>query len=206
MFERFTADSRQLLQDSQMEARRLRHGFIGCEHLLLALTLQPSVAPTLADAGASHDTVDLAVRSLVGSIDLDASALANVGIDLASVRDRVEDTFGTGALHAAAFALDLRAGHRFRRRERGWLGGRRHRPAPAISPCADGSVPFTGRAKQALEQALRLSLRSASPTVNPEHIASAVVAMSEGIVPALLAELGVDREYLHRALHDRLAS
>ncbi|MDQ6617799.1 MAG: Clp protease N-terminal domain-containing protein [Actinomycetota bacterium] len=86
-----------------MEAHRLLHGFIGCEHLLLALTLQSSVASIFSDAGVRHDRVDSAVRRLVATVDLDASTLANIGIDLATVRNRVEESFGTGALETAAF-------------------------------------------------------------------------------------------------------
>ena len=38
MFERFTADARAVVIHAQQHARRLRHRYIGCEHLLLALT------------------------------------------------------------------------------------------------------------------------------------------------------------------------
>ena len=37
MFERFTVDARQAVKLAQEEARRLGHGFIGCEHALLGL-------------------------------------------------------------------------------------------------------------------------------------------------------------------------
>ena len=36
MFERFTEDARHVVVQAQADARRLEHGFIGCEHLLLA--------------------------------------------------------------------------------------------------------------------------------------------------------------------------
>ena len=37
MFERFTDGARQVVVQAQSQARQLGHGFIGCEHLLLAL-------------------------------------------------------------------------------------------------------------------------------------------------------------------------
>ena len=37
MFERFTAEARQVVVGAQHEARRLHHGSIGTEHLLLSL-------------------------------------------------------------------------------------------------------------------------------------------------------------------------
>ena len=46
MFERFTTEARQTVVGAQTEARRLRHRWIGTEHLLLALLAQdtPSTA------------------------------------------------------------------------------------------------------------------------------------------------------------------
>ena len=38
MFERFSADARQVVVHAREEAQLLHHGFIGCEHLLLALS------------------------------------------------------------------------------------------------------------------------------------------------------------------------
>ena len=46
MFERFTADARRVVVEAQEEARRLHHGRIGTEHLLLALLEEDS--PTAA--------------------------------------------------------------------------------------------------------------------------------------------------------------
>ena len=36
MFERFTADGREIVVAAQKHARRLGHNYIGCEHLLLS--------------------------------------------------------------------------------------------------------------------------------------------------------------------------
>ena len=58
MFERFTHEARQTVIGAQIEARQLRHGRIGTEHLLLALLTQdtPSTA-VLSRYGLTHDSV-----------------------------------------------------------------------------------------------------------------------------------------------------
>ena len=53
MFERFTASARQIVVRAQSEARELGHGFIGCEHLLLALLAADEPA---ADVLRAHRT------------------------------------------------------------------------------------------------------------------------------------------------------
>ena len=49
MFERFTDNARQVVVQAQSEARQFGHGFIGCEHLLLAVvTLDEPPPPSCA--------------------------------------------------------------------------------------------------------------------------------------------------------------
>lgn len=47
MFERFTEDARQVVVNGQDEARKLKHNYIGVEHLLLGLLHGPSLAETV---------------------------------------------------------------------------------------------------------------------------------------------------------------
>ena len=56
MFERFTAEARQVVVSSQDEARGLHHRFIGTEHLLLGLLDQEGTATyaVLARHGVTH--------------------------------------------------------------------------------------------------------------------------------------------------------
>ncbi len=68
MFERFTDRGRRVLVLAQEEARLLNHAFIGTEHILLGLI---------------HEGDGVAAR-----------ALADLGISLESVRERVEETIG----------------------------------------------------------------------------------------------------------------
>jgi ATP-dependent Clp protease ATP-binding subunit ClpA len=99
MFERFTSEARQTVVGAQEEARRLHAARIGTEHLLLALLAQEgsASAAALARHGLVHDSVAETIRGY-GTAELDAEALTTLGIDLDAVRDRVEATFGPGAL------------------------------------------------------------------------------------------------------------
>ena len=99
MFERFTSEARQTVVGAQEEARRLHAARIGTEHLLLALLAQEgsASAAALARHGLAHDSVAETIRGY-GTGELDAEALTTLGIDLDAVRDRVEATFGPGAL------------------------------------------------------------------------------------------------------------
>src|SRR5438034_6544076 len=99
MFDRFDPGAREVLVRAQNEAHRLHHGWLGCEHLLLALTTDHAEARrTLAGHGVTHASVDDAIARLVGRGVTDADALASIGIDLGEVRARVDEAFGPGAL------------------------------------------------------------------------------------------------------------
>ena len=87
------------------EARRLGHNYVGTEHVLSVLVRDPDSSATrlLATLGATADAVEreLACWLEEGSTAesrIDPQALATLGIDFESVRDRVEKTFGPGAL------------------------------------------------------------------------------------------------------------
>src|SRR5262249_14528436 len=142
MFERFTGQAREVVVRAQAQARRLGHGYIGCEHLLLSVVGTDSPAgDVLRSLGLTPEAVESAMRSILsgGGPVLDREALAAVGIDLDVVRERVEAAFGPGAL--------TRPPQRQRRRlRRGWRRQRRCRTgAPS------GHIPFTPRAKKCLQ-------------------------------------------------------
>src|SRR3954447_5223831 len=101
MFERFTNEARPAVAGAQSEARRLHHSHIGTEHLLLALLTQDTASTAvLFRSGLAHGGGRNAIRGHRGGEDLDADALTTLGIDLDGLRDRVEATFGPGALDA----------------------------------------------------------------------------------------------------------
>jgi hypothetical protein len=83
------------------EARRLGHSYVGTEHVLLALTRDPEGGATkvLSRLGVTHgDIKRSAVLTALWAPRIDPEALATLGIDLETVRERVEETFGHGAL------------------------------------------------------------------------------------------------------------
>jgi len=168
MFERFTASAREVVVGAQVEARELGHGSIGTEHLLLALLARPGTptAQVLVRHGLTRPQVQEAVTTLVGSDDLDAEALGTLGIDLAAVRDRVEATFGPGA-------LDDPSGRR-RGAERG------------------GHIPFSPRAKKVLELSLREAIALGSKSITEAHIALGLLREGQGLAMKVLHDRGVD--------------
>jgi ATP-dependent Clp protease ATP-binding subunit ClpA len=179
MFERFTAEARQVVVGAQHEARRLHHGRIGTEHLLLSLLgQQTSSAAVLARHGLTRDGVADAVVGYVGNGDLDAEALTALGIDLDAVRTTVEATFGAGALDR-----------------------------PASGPRdLQGHIPFTPRAKKVLELSLREAIAMKSKGIADGHIALGLLREGEGLAAKVLADRGIDPADLRRDLTEALRS
>ena len=177
MFERFTDDARQAVVLAQQEAVALHHGWIGTEHLLLGvLRADGDGARLLAGfgvdaAGVRDDVVRIVGR---GEDDIDHDALATLGIDLEAVRERVERAFGPGALS------------RRRRCRRGVLG--RH-------------VPFTARAKKALELTLREAINLDERNLRTEHLVLGLLREGDGVAARILTERGVT----HAAARERIA-
>ncbi len=178
MFERFTTEARQTVVGAQAEARRLHHGRVGTEHLLLALLSQDTAsAAVLSRHGLTHDAVAAVVQGYRGAGDLDPDALHTLGIDLDAVRDRVEATFGPGA-------LDTPRG----------VGG------PA------GHIPFSPRAKKVLELSLREAIAMKSRSIRDGHIALGLLREGQGLAMKALADRGVDTIGLRRDLTAVLSS
>jgi ATP-dependent Clp protease ATP-binding subunit ClpA len=178
MFERFTTEGRAVVVLAREEARRLRHGYVGTEHLLLGLLDEGSgVAYTvLTGAGVDRQWVRADVERIVGTDRLDdgdAEALQAIGIDLPTVRAKIEEIFGPGALDPPC--PPPRRG--LLRRRRGETGG--------------GWLPFTPRAKKVLELALREAVRLRHNYLGPEHILLGLIREGEGLAAQILTEAGV---------------
>lgn len=170
MFERFTREAREVVVGAQQEARELGHSWIGTEHLLLALLAQRSspTAAVLDRHGMTYDTAVDVIAGIGGSPDLDRDALGSLGIDLDVVRDRVEATFGPGALDAPT-------------------------PDPKCRGKASaGHIPFSPRAKKALELALREAIALKQKTITDGHIALGLLREGQGLAMKVLADRGVD--------------
>jgi ATP-dependent Clp protease ATP-binding subunit ClpA len=100
MFERFTDEAREVVRAAQTEATAADSAQIGTEHLLLGVLADPEApaARLLARLGLPAADARADVGCLAGGPELDAGALATLGIDLDEVRRRVEGAFGPGAL------------------------------------------------------------------------------------------------------------
>jgi len=177
MFERFTDEARNAVVAAQREASALDHGWIGTEHLLLALLADADgrAARVLrgfaVDAAWARGEVERIVGR--GEPELDADALATLGIDLDAVRERVERTFGAGALSR-------------RRCRRGLMTG--------------GALPFTARAKKALELSLREAIAMGDDHIGSEHVLLGLAREGDGVAGGILRSRGIDRDAVRAAL------
>ena len=176
MFERFTCEARAVVEGAVREASDLGHGWIGTEHLLLALFAEDSVARRvlLASDVRKDDLLD-EYRGLEGcdAGNLrrpDPDALAAVGIDLDEVRRRAEEAFGVGALEETS----------------AWRG----RGAPRWTP----------RAKKALQLAVRDAVALGHRHIGPEHVLLGLAWVHEGLAARLLARRGLRLAELRAAV------
>jgi ATP-dependent Clp protease ATP-binding subunit ClpA len=176
MFERFTEEARDAVVGAERHAAALHHGWIGTEHLLLGLLDDGDrrAARVLERFAVSRDWALGEVERIIGrgEPDLDADALATLGIDLDAVRERVERTFGPGALSRRAC-------------RRGLL----HR-----------GLPFTPRAKKALELSLREAVAMGDSFIGSELVRLGRVRAGDGVAAEILRSRGVDRAAVRAAL------
>jgi ATP-dependent Clp protease ATP-binding subunit ClpA len=185
MFERFTQGARKATVDAQAAARRLGHGHVGTEHLLLGLLGTDGVAAeVLAGFGVTGAAVEREIVAEVGRGplgDADAQALGAIGIDLDEVRRRMEASFGPGAL---AWHPDPHCRH--------------GRPRPG------GHLPFTPRSKKVLELSLREALALKHRSIGTEHILLGLVREGEGLAMLVLTRLGAGPQVVRTRVLDAL--
>ena len=193
MFERFTDSARAAVVGAQTEARALGHGWIGTEHLLLAILREPErpVARQLAGLGLTHDRLHAEVVTTLGGHHDDGSALRDLGIDLDAVRARVEEQFGPGALDPEPAPA-----------RRGRHGLLRRRRRPTRQDCG-GHIPFSRSAKKGLELALRESVGLGSREILVEHLVLGLMR-AEGLATTLVTRLGVTPADVRREVLDGL--
>jgi ATP-dependent Clp protease ATP-binding subunit ClpA len=192
MPERFTDDARQVVVLASEQARRLGHGFIGGEHLLYGLaSADGEVGAVLREQGVTPERVEAEFVRLIGPENtaggslfdtLDRDALTTIGIDLDTVRERIEAAFGPSALTPDAPA-------------RRW---RRSRPGRVT-----GHIPLTRRAKKCLEGSLREARAHSSGHLGAEHIALALLAMDDGVPHRILSVIGASAPRLGAEIRDR---
>ena len=181
MFERFTKDARAAVVMAQEEARSLRHDHVGTEHVLLG-ALMVSTGPgvrALRGLGLDTDRVRRYVATLGAGHDddLDAEALATVGIDLDEVRRATEQAFGPGALDGVVHcSRPWRAGH----------------------------IPFDRAAKKSLELSLREAVRHKSSEINDAYVLLGIIRAEPNPATATLRALGVEPDAARDAIEHEL--
>src|SRR5581483_3095176 len=149
------------------------HRHIGTEHLLQAmLEAGDSVAYTvLSGAGLTAANVRKAIKRFLGE---DAEALESIGIDLDAVRAKIEESFGPGALDPAD-------------------------PQPRKGFFAK-HIPFTGRAKKALELGLREAIALGHKDIGPEHLLLGLIREGQGLAAKILTDAGLDLAQLREQI------
>jgi ATP-dependent Clp protease ATP-binding subunit ClpA len=202
---------------AQEHARRLGHGSIGCEHLLLAAASSGEPAgAALREQGVTPEGVEAEIVRLVGLGQaaglfsaLDRDALASIGIDIDAVLAQIEAAFGPDALTRAgpgtcrgnrpAAAKNPLA---LLRRSRG--AGRGQAATSGVHPARPtGHIPFTPRAKKSLELSLREAKARQDGYIGVEHLTLALAGMNAGAVPPILSALGTTQAALRAAILDR---
>jgi Clp amino terminal domain, pathogenicity island component len=180
-----------VLAAARAEAELARHGYVGLEHLLLALT-QPDAAPAtarlLAGQGISTRRARDAVWLVVGSGHGDgprfdpATLLATLGIDLAQIRRRIEMQFGPDAIDHL-YASDV-----------GW----NVRPRGPL--CDLGLSP---QLKRAIDHTLGRCWDTAPPLMH-EHLLLNTLDSDSHALAAVLDELGASAARLRDAVTAQL--
>lgn len=183
MFERFTASARGCVVEAQVVARAKGDDSIACRHLLLALATRPGpAADVLGPLGLTGDALDRALRDLDGvTAAAEADALSALGIDLSAVRKAAEERFGLGALEQ-----------------------RQPKKRPWFRRVTDGHIPFTPKAKRALEMSLRECLRLGGTAIEAEFLLLGVLAAGDPQVDAVLARCGTTAQAMRAAVEDSL--
>ena len=185
MFERFTQSARATVVYATEEAHGLGHDFVGTEHLLLGLLRQPAEPgpDLLVRHGLDLPTARAAVQRLlgergedIGGSALDGAALEAIGIDLDAVTERVEATFGAGALSRPA------SGGTGRGRPRG------------------GRLRFTNRAKKVMELSVRAVQGRGDDRLGTGHLLLGLLREGGGLAVVVLRDHGLDLAELERSV------
>jgi ATP-dependent Clp protease ATP-binding subunit ClpA len=181
-------------------AIRLGHRYLGGEHILLALAEADTPAgAVLREHGLTPARVEAELARLAGAGlfgDLDRAALASAGIDVDAVRAQAEAAFGPQALSQANRAV-----------RRGPLISRWDPRRVRVSGAERDGVflPHSRSAEQALHNARQEAAARHAPEVSTGHLALGLIAADDGLVPPILAALGVSAPTLRTAIEDRYA-
>jgi hypothetical protein len=138
VFDRFDDHALAALQDAQAQAIGLGHNYVGTEHLLLGIVINPDTTAShlLTAAGVDAEVIRRGIAKVVPIPDRPfrdpAPLLSTLGIDLDEVRRRAESTFGADTVRRVAVqeAQRRRRDRRFRFRRCVPIAPRPPRPGP----------------------------------------------------------------------------
>ncbi len=174
MFEKFTKPARFAVIDAAQIAQGSGNKRVDSRHLLLALVRSDAkVRAALTAVGAEVDAVDKHLTAGVENNELDAEALAAIGIDLFEVKRRVNEQFGEDAWQAAG-------------------GAKRSKKQPRFSPDA----------KDALKAGLLESMKDEGREIAASHLALGILGVT-GPGSDSLEEAGIDVRALREQLAGR---
>jgi len=163
----YSARLRRTFHFARAEAVRLGNDYVGTEHLLLGLLLE-------GEGG--H-----------------ASILAGLGVEAGELKARIEDALpGRGAGHGTDGAGPAGGAAPGARSASSAAPGARTAVArPAGSSSAVETLPWTTRAKKAIESAVSEARELGDPLVDSEHLLLGILRDVRSIAAFALAELGV---------------
>lgn len=199
MSEQCTQGARRLVEYGRREARDFGHGWIGTEHLLLAVLAHPTLPAVgaLGELGITRDTARAALAQTVGTGEVlgasEAEALRAVGIDLEQVRDRVEAAFGAGA-------LDRPSRHCQPRRVLPWRGAR-----PQRAGYLPSDLPLTPKARKSLERSRNEASKLGDGRLRVEHVLLGLLDPRGNMAVDLLRHLGADRRLVRARVTSAIA-
>jgi len=192
VFERCDENTMAVFNTALAEARRLDHGDVGTEHLLLALMRHREFLPEAVAALLPPDA-DVVTAALEGVLDgpppRDAELLKTLGIDLDEVRSAVRQTFGDDAIE------------RLRRPVyQPWQPWRR--PSRRCMSLLGGGMGVAPRVKQAFEHARRDADQRQRPAIDPACLLLGMVEVEDALSNRLLRDAGIDPSEVRRVLLD----
>jgi ATP-dependent Clp protease ATP-binding subunit ClpA len=162
MFHRFLESARLVVEDAQVQARRMNQTQVRAEHLLLALagTDTGTAAHVLSTNGLTPAKIESAISTTVafesgdGPVTrADADALRTLGVDLDEILAKIEGSMGT--------PLGPPAGRRH-----GFL--KRH-------------LPFSTDAKRAIVAGLNEAKQRGDGYIGPEHLLLGVLTQDRSV-------------------------
>ena len=189
-----TRDAIAIARRAYDHAIRLGHRHYGAEHFLLALAgADEPAGAVLREFGVTPERVEAGIARVGLLGDLDRDALAGIGIDVDAVYERAASAFGREAIARAATATVRREPVWSRRSPRRRAGASRH---GVFLPHDDGGLQGIGNARRESES-------RPAPLIDVEDLALGFLAVTEGPLPTILAELGVSAPALSAAIADR---